>query len=514
MQLILAVILAAILSIGAGNRYPLEGVRQSDIGVASTWTDCASLADPAFTPVQVTSASDLHTVAMNNCGSGCILELAAGTYTDTNVVFGDTSITTTYGKTASVTPAGEVVIRGADRNNPPLLRAKIGTNAAIIHARNVTARIRVEDVILDGRRSEQTGGAFTPCADTAPANGICDGTSPARNDSNVHGFYTRHQTPGSTTSSCLLRVQVRNTPDTAIEIQDGVLTTVQDSTITGAGCTAALCPAVTLAGESDVNAVTNTGMGIQFLTSGGGYGAVGNTISDVTKIGIECFTAARGCTLIGNTVSGAMNAGIGYTQADGWAIGNTIRNIGFNVSPNAATNNLGWGVYAVLGDAESAGFNVRMIGNSVTNTWGSAYLFALSGPTTSNEATLYAANNIAVGACNGTTRTDAASFEWGDSAQQMARVDSIGNVASASGCARGMYVRKLRSFIQREDTIRVSNGAPAIDYESVLALDARDITVNDDIDIDGVSVGHIKNCTMNGASITGLATNVKRYNCG
>jgi hypothetical protein len=498
----LAVLLALLLAVPASaieGRFPRAGPSAPPVDVVEDpWVDCSKLPDPAFTPVDVTSASDLHTVAMANCGSGCILELAPGTYTDTNVIFGETAI-----KGDSVAPSGEVVIRGADRNNPPVLRAELGVNAAIIHARNITPRIRLEDVILDGRRSEQTTGARTACTDTTPNNGICDTGS--QTSTFAGGFNTRN-TGAGTTRSCLLRVQVRDTVTTGIQLSQPFVSTVQDSSVTRAGCTVALCTPLAVPLDATTNSITKTAQGVQ-LVGGSDSAVVNTTISDVTKIGIECFTNSRRCQFHDNTVTGAGIAGIVFNEGDGTASGNTIDDTGFTYAQNTTSDNVGQGIQVTNGNTYAASkFTTRIEGNTIEDAWGSGIQIGLAG-TTYNDMRVDLTRNIVRGACNGTTRADSAGIELGDSTYDIAQITASYNSNTGDSCVDGMRVRNVRTH--RNDFNGTQNG---FEVDDVDEFQGRDLDVVGNIDIDADSKGFIQRCTVSGVVLG--SDGVQRPSCG
>lgn len=501
---LLALLLVASTASAEGAGRLLLNARSAPTDVVEDpWIDCAELADPAFTPVAVTSSSDLHTVAMNNCGSGCILELAPGTYADTNVIFGDTALTTTYSKTASVTPSAEVLIRAADPSNPPLLRAKVGVNAAVIHAKDVTARIRVEDVILDGRRSEQTAAAVTACTDTTPADGVCDGSS--QTSTFATGFNTRN-TGSGTTRSCLLRVQVRNTVSTGIQLSQAYLSTVQDSTVSGAGCTPALCPALSVPLDATTNALLKTAQGVQLL-GGSDSAVVDSRISDVTKIGLECFTNTRRCHLRRNTIERAGIAGIVFNEADGDAMANTIRETGQWFSHNSTGNNVGQGIQWTNGNTYAASrFETTISGNTVSNSFGSGIQVGLAG-TTYNDARLIVSNNTVSGSCNGSTRADSAGIELGDSTYDIAKITAENNSDTGGACIDGIRARNLRTH--RSFRNGTDSGLEIDDVDDLKAI-SLDVTGN--IDVDADTKGVIDTCTLGGMAIG--ADSIRRRGCG
>lgn len=516
MKWLLLALLFALPASAIDGRYGQASARRGPFGGNPAYIECSSLPDPANTPVAVTNATDLHTVAMTNCTAGCILELAPGTYSNTNVVFGDTAI-----KASSITPTGEVLIRGADPSNPPVLVAAVDTKAAVVHVKNVTARIRLEDVILDGNRANQTSGVLTTvCTDdnenAGAGNGICDSDSPSASNGFANGFNTR-STINGITSSCLHRVTVRNTVNNGISIgyaRKG--STVQDSTVYDIGCTATTCPSLSVPLNSSVNSQLVQSMGIQFYDSQSGA-VIGSTVHDVSKIGIECFLRAYGCQFIGNTVYDAFNVGIAFTGGDGKAATNTIYSIGYDHIPNATTDNLGIGIlYTVDIDNPPTG-RTTMSGNWISGTWGSGIEIGIPAGTLPPKPVLATvSSNVITGACTGTTRADVAAYELGDSTTDIQEIIATDNTASnAAACPQVFKVRNLLHYTERRNVVSGSTGGNAVEYDNVDQLDSRYLVVSDDINIDTDTRGRLYDCALgSGSALTGTTTNVLRSGCG
>lgn len=494
--------------LAAAGTHPRSGVRAGPSTVGEPFVRCSQLADPAVSTTALTtatSASDLHADIMAVCGSGCIVTLGPGTYTG-NVVFGDSSL-----KSGSITPTGEVVIRASDPRNPPVIRATLGLDAGVIHAKDVTARIRLEDLILDGRRSEQTSAVIsTICTDTTPADGICDGSGNSNQSStNASGFYTRSTLANGATSSCLLRVQARETVSTGLHLRQATNSTVEGSTVTGAGCTTASCPLMSIPGNTTSNAVMKTAQGVQLEGTSSvdstDSAVVDSTITDVTKIGIECYTNVRRCHIRNNTISRTGIDGINLDQSDGDIIGNSVTTSGLAFSPNALTDNVGQGITWANGSTYT-GLVTRIEGNSVSNTFGAGIQIGLFGGAY-NDARFEVVGNSVSGACNGTTRTDAAGIELGDSTYDVQQVMAIRNSVTSSGCADGFRVRNVRKYRGVSNSSTTGVEVDAVDlFDS--ALDA--ITGN--FDIDATTKGKLVRCTIVSGSIVGAA-GMARVNC-
>lgn len=509
LSVVLALLLASTAAAKSG-RYaelPPRLARQEP----TLYTECSELPDPSVSTTALTtatSASDLHADIMAACGSGCIVTLAPGTY-DGNIVFGDSGL-----KAGSITPTGEVLIRGTDRDNPPVIRATLNLRAAVVHAKDVTARIRLEDVILDGRRSEQTASVLTTvCADTTPADGICD--SGASNGF-ASGFHTRSTLSG-TTSSCLLRIEVRDTVNNGIVIAYGSASTVQDSYVHDIGCTTTTCPSLSIPATSNVNSQIIQAMGVQFNDSISGA-VVRSTIHDVTKIGIECFLRAYQCQFVGNTIYDAYNAGISFSGGDGRATDNTIFSIGFDHAPNLTTDNLGHGILFVA-DIDYPPLNRTYItANRISSVWSSGIQIGVPAgvmPPSPMLSTL--SGNIISGACDGTTRADVAAYELGDSTAVIQDIRAYDNVATGvSRCPQVFEIRNLLHYTERRNSVTGSTGGNAVEYDDVEQLDSRYLTVSDDINIDADSTGRLHDCTLgSGAAVTGTTSGpVRRANCG
>lgn len=513
----LAVVLALLLASRAACAIGPDPLRTDE--PAGPWVTCSQLPDPAGATTTAlttaTSAADLHTDIMAVCSAGCIVTLAAGTY-DGNVVFGDSAL-----KAGSITPTGDVVIRGADRANPPVIRATPDLNAAVIHAKNVTARIRLEDLILDGRRDSQTSAAFSPvCTDlyNNPAaggngvqtsgvpDGVCDGTN--QSIAFLNGFNTRSTSVAGQTSSCLLRVQVRETASTGIQLSQPFASTVEASTVTGAGCTTALCPALSIPADFVENAMLKTAMGVQ-MVDGIEAAVINSSISSVTKIGIECFTTMRRCHMYNNAIDEAFMGGIVFNEADGEAVRNRITRTGLWLTPNKTTDNIGMGIQFVGGDATATTpFNVSIVSNTITGAYNSGIQIGLSSPTLNSLARFRVHQNVVSDTCDGSTRTDAASLEIGDStAKTFPLVLATGNQSLSTACPDGFRIRNLERF-----TGWANSTTAGVEVDDVRAFDWNGGVITGSLDIDVDTRGRAMNCTLTG-SVVGAA-NVTRRDCG
>lgn len=498
------VVLSLLLATAASARngtYPLAGLDDSQLGGSTEpFVRCSDLPDPTASTTALTtatSASDLHADIMAVCGSGCIVTLAPGTY-DGNIVFGDNVL-----KSGSIEPSAEVLIRGTDPNNPPVIRATVDFPAAIIHVKNTEARIRVEDVILDGRRSEQTvAGVTTVCTDTTPDDDICDTGS--NSDTFLEGFWSFH-TAGGTGTSCLLRVQTRETVGAGVEIRDGSASTIEDSSASGAGCTTALCPLMSLPANNQTNAILKAAIG--FLISNSDDSAViDSTVSSVTKNGIECFDESRRCHIRGNTVMDAGIAGIVLNESDGTVVGNTITGSGLWYSPNLASDNTGQGIQFASGDAPT-NLVATITGNTVSNVYGTGILIGLATATGYNQSRIDVSENSVSGACNGITASDSAGIILGDSTYDIAKITSADNSVSDSECVDGIRVRNVRTH--RNWRNGTSGG---LEVDDVDEFDGISLSITGNLDIDSDTVGRIRTCSLTG-TVVGSA-NVQRQDCG
>lgn len=508
-RVFLALLLAASVGSAKEGRYHVSPSPQVD-QAEEPWVRCSELPDPAVSTTALTtatSASDLHADIMAACGSGCIVTLAPGTY-DGNVVFGDSAL-----KAGSITPTGEVVIRGTDPANPPVIRATVDLKAAVVHVKDPAARIRLEDVILDGRRSSQTSSVLTTvCADTTPADGTCDSTA---SNGFASGFHIRSTVAG-VTSSCLLRVEVKETVNNGIVIAYGRASTIEDSYVHDIGCTSATCPSLSVPNNLNVRSQKIQSMGIQFSDSTAGA-VIDSTIHDVTKIGIECFLRAYGCQFARNMIYDTYNSAIAFTGGDGAAFENTVYSTGFDHAPNATTDNLGNAIL-VTADVDYPPTRRTVIrGNTITSSWGSGIQVGVpAGVTPPNPMLVTVSGNIISGACNGTTRADVASYELGDSTAVIQEVIAFDNMAlGASACPQVFEIRNLRHYTERRNVVTGTTGGNAVEYDDVEQLDSFGLNVSDDINLDVDSLGKLSNCTLNGASVTGSTSGpVIRSNCG
>lgn len=492
----LALLIFIAMTASADQGVSLSGAQA---GVPISWTRCSALADPiasttALTPA--TSANDLHNDIMAVCGAGCIVTLAPGTY-DGNVVFGDSAL-----KSGSITPSAEVLIKGTDPTNPPVIRATVGLNAAVVHAKDVTARIRLQDVVIDGRRSSQTPAAMSVCADTAPANGVCDTGTQSLSD--LHGFFTR-STIGGTTQSCLYRVRVIETVENGIEVRHGATSTVESSVVTGTGCRPGACPAMTIPFDALSSAITKASQGIS-LTAGTGSAAVGNTVSDVTKIGIECIGEARRCVVVGNTISNSGISGVVMNDSDGTVAWNSISSIGLMFSPNTSADNVGNAIASVYGDStRSSSFSTLIFGNTLMNSWGAGIQIDLNA-TLSHTSHTQVDDNTITATCHGTTRGDAAGLEIGDSTQAISSAAASRNRIGTTSCPDGFRLRNLTAFGGIGNTTM-----GGIEVDAVSSYLMNDTTITGNLDIDAGTSGSMTNCTLTGSVIGGGG--VTRTNC-
>lgn len=504
---VLSLLLASVASAKSGN-IPRSGLDDSRVGGSTEpFLRCSDLPDPSestTTLTTATSSSDLHEDIMAACSGGCIIEIGPGAYTE-NIVFGDTAI-----KADSVTPTGEVLIRASDPTNPPIIRAELGVKAAVIHSRasgtGIAPFIRVEDIILDGRRSEQTVASIdssTICTDTTPDDDICDGSGVTQTSSFLHAFDSRNTSSGKT-RSCLLRVQARETVGNSLQLSQAFASTVEDSTVSGAGCTTTSCPALSIPADATTNAILKTAMGIMFV-GGSDSAAIENTIDDVTKIGIECFTNARRCHVHGNTITDAGIAGIVLNEGDGTVVGNTISDVGLAFLPNAMSNNVGQGIQFTNGDTYT-GLVASITGNTVRNAFGPGIQVGLAG-TAYNTARIDVSENSVSGTCNGGTRADSAGIELGDSTYDTAQIVAYDNSTANSDCVDGMRVRNVRTHRNWRNGI-----ADGLEVDDVDEFDGISLSITGNLDIDSDTLGRIRTCSLTGTVVG--STNVQRQDCG
>lgn len=504
--------------------YPLSaairGIRgaqaSASISVPSTgnpWISCSGLPEPSFTPISVTTADDLHDVVTAECGAGCILDLAPGTYDDTNVTIGPVSDSNIKAGSLDGTDiTGEIYIRAANPADPPVLRAEIGNPAAIFYLVNNPEMFRLKDLILDGRRSEQTNAVVSACPDTTPADGICD--SGTQTFSDATGFNTR-STIAVPTRSCLENVTVRNTVIDGIFIRNAVASTVENVTVSGVGCAPSTCPGISIPADFSTNSYSVVGRGINMVDSDF-VAVVDSTFTDGTKQGIQCFGTTR-CYVVDNVISDIGNAGITILGSTGYVWRNTISDIGFNFPPNTTATATGNGITFTDSDPYSGDIEVDFTGNSVTNTHGSSYWLALGTSPAAESSTITMTNNTGTDACVTSTRSDSAAFLLGDGSDRLESLTITGNTVTGNRCPAAFRVRNVIAYTADDNTVTGSVGSTqAVVYDDVESMDDDGLVVDADISIDVDSVGTLTNCTLNGsASVTGsLEGGVVRSNCG
>lgn len=475
------------------------------------WISCENLPDPAFTPVAVTTADDLHQVVIDECETGCILELAPGTYDDTNVTIGPGSDTNVkVGSWDGDDISGEILIRAANPLDKPILRAEIGNPAAIFYLVDLQERFRLEDLVLDGRKSEQTDAVVDEC-DDVDVPGTCD--SDDQNFSDAGGFNTRMVAEGSTVS-CILRVDVQDTVADAFFVRNATATTIEDSTATRIGCTPSTCPGITVPDDYSTNSVTVVGRGMN-LVDGVFVAAVGGTVNDVTKQGVQCFGSDQ-CYLADNNISNVGNAGVTMLGSSGFVWRNTITGAGLNYPPNTTGTSTGNGVSFTDDTAYTGDLNVEIVGNSVSNTHGSGYLLGLRKVPAAESSTVTLTDNTATGTCVTSTNAGDAAFRLGEGDDKFQSIVATENVVDGSDCPYGILAQTTLDYTA--DDNEVYGVGVSVRYDDVEALDDDGLIVSGTISIDAASVGTLTNCaTPSGGEVTitgALEGGVVRTNCG
>lgn len=485
------------------------------------WIACDGLPDPGYTPVSVTAADDLHQVVIDECATGCELVLAAGTYADTNVTLGPTSGggADAIVKAGSLDAAtGEIIIRAADPDNPPVLEAEPGNPAAIFYIVDIAARFRFKDLILDGKKSKQTNAIFvdrdgnsTICADTTPENGVCD--SGTLTVTEAGGINIRSRI-GADMRLCADNVTVRNTVFDAFFMRNTLASTVQNSTVRDAGCTSETCPLIDVPDNAENTNLLVSGRGINFVASEFS-GISNNDVSGVTKMGLQCF-GSDACYIADNVVTDGANGGITMLGSSGYVWRNSIDRVGTLYGQNSSVTNTGNGIDFVDDTLYSGDLLVEIIGNAVRNTFGASIAIGLRKVPAAESSTLIVNDNTSSGSCLVSTLSSNAAILIGDGTDRLESVSASGNTVTDSDCPVGLRVRNVIAYEADTNSISGFSGGTAVAYDDVEALDETDITVDGSISIDADSVGTLADCTLNdGATIIGaLEGGVTRTNCG
>lgn len=452
---------------------------------------CSSLPDPAATPVSVTTADDIQTEIAAACGAGpCILELAAGTYTDENVMLG----------TGGASIGGEVVIRAANPASKPLIRATVGTARGVFQIRNVTHRIRFEDLVLDGRRADQTDASMAAiCTDTTPADGVCDSGDP-QNSAGVFGIDSRSTTAGTGTT-CALRVDVIETVGDAFFLRDQINSSVEDSTVDGAGCDTTTCPNLTVPADSALNSILTNGRGVNFVDSFEVM-VVDATVNDVTKQGIQCYNSTD-CYGIASTVTVAGSTGLTMLASSGSMTGNTVNGVGSNWAQNSTTVSNGEGILFTDGGL-ATDFDASARDNAISNTWGNGIRSDLQAGTPP-EPVIKVARNTATTVCTGSTLTTNAGMSFGDSVDSYERIDTESNTVSGSSCASGFRVRNVLDYSGSGNVVSGSLAGDGFTY-TASAIEESGLTTDRDVEIGATNTGILAGCTLNGGAVVNDAS--------
>lgn len=482
------------------------------------WVSCSGLPDPGHTPISLTAADDLHAEIIDNCGSGCTIELAAGTYADTNVTMGPSSDQIV--KSGSLDEAtGEIIIRAADPSNPPVLEAEPGNPAAVFYIVDIAARFRFKDLVLDGKKSEQTNDIFvdkdgnsTICADTSPTDGVCD--TGTLTNAEAGGINVRSRVGPIQMRVCADNVTVRNTVFDAFFLRNTASSTVQNSTVEHAGCTTETCPLLSIPANAENNNLLVVGRGVNFVNSAQ-VGIADNVITDATKIGAQCF-GSTSCYIADNVLTDIGNGGITMLGSSGYVWRNTINGAGLLYGQNSPTTNTGSGIDFVDDDAYSGDLDVEIIGNTISNTWGPSVNVGLRKSPAAESSTLTIQDNTMSNACVVQTLSTNADLLIGDGTDRLEAITASGNSISGGACNVGMRVRNVIDYTAENNSVSGYGSGTAVAYDDVEALDEDGLTVDGNISIDADSVGTLANCTLNGsATIVGAVEGgVTRTNCG
>lgn len=513
---VLAIILTMPLCASAGS---LSGGKISGgsegVDIWDRLIRCSTLPDPSE-PEFTLGAEDLHDFITANCASGCIVNVPPGTYDDVRVTIGDATAAEFLRAGSLSNATGTILIRGTDPANPPVLRAVVGGITGVFWFQNLSALVRLEDVILDGRRSEQTVGAvYDVCDDVAENGGLGDGQCDPGGQSFSHatGFSTR-MTNLSDSRSCLLRVQVRETLTDAIFLRQARDSTVEASRVLGAGCTTDLCPALVIPADPVSDELTFVGRGVNFDSARGNVVAVGNRTKSVSKIGLQCISSVD-CHIVGNVAIDSHTAGITAGNGSSGSIrGNTILDTGLWEGTDPVFN-VGQGIQWTDSDGISNGLTV-IDGNFISNSLGPSIMIAVGIGAGDNDAELIVSRNVSSGACNGGTRSSMAAIELGDGSDSIASIWSIGNSVGDHDCDSAFRVQRATEYRARRNVVSGASTAPAVIYDDVPAIDETGLVVDEDIQIDAGSAGSISDCTLNEGAIVSDASGgaVERMSCG
>lgn len=444
---------------------------------------CSALPDISATPVTMTTSDNFATKLASACGSGAgILEMAAGTYTDFNAQIGD----------GGVAIAGECEIRGANPADKPLLRAGVDVARAILQVRNVDYRMRFTNLHCDGRRGDQTEASYASiCADTSPADGVCDSGEQTFSDLSC---IDSRSTEGGILQTCVYGVDSEKTVFDGIFLRNQDGSAVESSTVDGAGCDSTLCPNVSgVPADNSLGAVLNVARGINLVNADNSI-AVDNVINAVTKQGVQCFTSDN-CNIVGNTVTRFGITGITMLGSTGVVIGNDVDNIEVLWTPDSTTSPIGQGILLTDG-ANFTDFKVYARNNTVSNAWGDG-IAASTSPSSPTEPEVIIEQNTIEGACTGSTSTLGASLLLGDNTSDFESIVSRNNTITGNNCDSAKRVRNAPVYSSSGDSISGTVSGDAVEYDTVV-INESSLTVDADINIDASSSGTLSGCTLNG----------------
>lgn len=449
---------------------------------------CSHLPPISATPVSATTSDNLATKLGEACGSAAgILELGSGTYSDVALKLG----------TGGVSIGGECEIRAAVPASKPLLRAVVGSSAAIIQVRNVPHRIRLTNLRCDGRRVDQTNGVFTSiCPDVAEnggaGNGICDTGTQSQSDASC--IDSRITTSG-TNSTCVYGVESDETVFDGIFLRNQDGSTVEASTVTDAGCDSTTCPAISVPSDVSLNSVKLVARGVNFFDSAR-VTATGINVARVTKQGLQCYNSDE-CYLLGSILDDIGITGITLLSSNAVALGNTITDVGLLWAPNSTIDATGIGV-AITDGGLAGDFHAVASENSISNTWGTGIDVRLQPSATAVPSATVESNSVS-GPCAGSLLSTNGGLVLGDEVDDFASIEARGNSVSSSSCSAGMRVQNVLAYLGRLNSIGTSASGTGLVY-TTSAIDEADLTTDKDITISAASTGSLANCTLNGAA--------------
>lgn len=483
-----ALVFAALFALPAA----AGGMWQS--GVRPGQVRCSDRPYPAATPVAASPGDNLQTRIGEACAAGPgIVELAPGTYSDANVILG----------TGGQAIGGECVVRAANPASKPVLRAGVGVPRAVFQVRNVPHAFRPEDLVLDGRRADQTAASMVAvCDDLDPADGVCDplGAGNGQNTAGSFGIDSR-TTLGGTATTCALRVDVIDTVGDGFFLRNQLDSAVEDFTATGNGCDSTSCPNLSVPADSVLSSILVNGRGVNWVESDRVL-AVDGVVDDVTKQGIQCFRSTN-CFAFDSAVSGAGSTGLTMLGSSGVMMGNAVSGVGLAWAQNSPTVNNGQG--ALVSDGGfGVDFEAALRGNSIANTWGDGIQVALAPGTP--PAPIAAIERNAISApCQGSSAPDNGGLVLGDSVDPYERILDVENEVSSSSCSAGKRVRNVPAYEARGTVISGSTAGDGVAYQASV-ISETDLTTDRDVEIDAASSGTLSGCALNGGAVVNDAS--------